>query len=146
MSNVKTIGYYRKSKWLCFAAAILVYFLPFIIVTACLLPLTKQSGGTAFAIGIAIIAINALPFVVGIFKGLFAHYPMLTGLLIAVVFLAVYGFFKSDVFQTYASIFCWIEFAVAVGALASMVFWHFYRKNKRRLETAKTNKEMGLIK
>ena len=143
MSKVKTIGTYRKAKWVCFAASVLSYFLPFIIVTACLLPLTRQTSGTAFAVGMAIVALNALPFIGGVFHSVLAHFPMVN--VLSVVFLMLYVFFTIKLFQDYVSVFCWIEFSAAVGSVVSCVLWHFYRKNARRLETAKTNKDMGLI-
>ena len=144
MSKVKTIGFYRAAKWGCFAASILFYFLPCIIVTACLLPLTQQSSGTSFALGMAIIGLNALPFIGGIFRSVLAHIPMINFL--SIVFLMLYGFFTMKLFQHYVSIFCWIELSAALGSIVSCVFWVLYEKNARRLETAKTNKEMGLIK
>lgn len=143
MSKVKTIGYYRAAKWICLAASVLFYFLPFIIVTACLIPVTQQSEGTSFALGLAIIGLNSLPFIGGIFKSIFAHLPMINGL--SIVFLMLYSFFTLQLFQDFVSVFCWIELSAAIGSVISCVFWVLYLKNKSRLDIAKTNKQMGLI-
>lgn len=139
----KTTGSYKAAKYIFFAASLLVYFVPFIVVTACLLPLMKQTVGTSFAIGAALIVLNALPFIGGVFRSVLAHFPFVN--LLSVVFLLLYGFFTLDLFSEHVYIFCWIEFAAAVGSLLSCVFWHFYGKYSRRVEIAKTNKEMGLI-
>lgn len=145
MSEPKTIRTYRTAKWSCFAASVLFYFLPFIVVAACLIPTMQTEGdaGQSWAIGIAIVVLNALPFIGGCLRHITAHFPMINFL--SFFFLLLYGFFTLKLFQVYVYKFCWIEFAAAIGSVISCVFWHYYEKNKRKLEIAKTNKEMGVI-
>lgn len=73
MSKYKT---FTKEKWLYFAFSIITYFLPFIIVSACLLPIVKEATGLKIAMGLGIMLINAIPFLMGIFKAFFAHFPI----------------------------------------------------------------------
>lgn len=138
MSNYKT---YAKEKWLYFASAITVYFLPFIIVTACLLPFIKAAGGFKIAIGLGIVFINAIPFLMGIFKSFFAHFPMLNILSIAFLFLAV--FFTGEVFSAYVDRFLWIESAAAVGSIVSCILWAKYCKYSKWHESVKANVRSG---
>lgn len=146
MSEPKTIRSYRAAKWTCLAVSVLAYFLPFIVVAACLIPgmqTEAKDAGQLWAVGIAIIILNSLPFIGGCLRHITAHFPMMNFL--SFFFLLLYGFFTLQLFREYVYKFCWIEFAALVGSVVSCVFWHFYRKNKRKLEIAKTNKEMGVI-
>lgn len=146
MSERKTISSYRTAKWSCFAASLAFYFLPFIIVAACLIPTMRteaKDAGECWAIGIAIVVLNAMPFVGGCLRHITAHFPMINFL--SIFFLLLYSFFTLRLFQNYVYKFCWIELAAALGSVVSCVFWHYYKKNKRKLEIAKTNKEMGVI-
>ena len=138
MSNYKT---YAKEKWLYFAMAIATYFLPFIIVTACLLPFIKAAGGFKIAMGMGIVLINAIPFLMGIFKSFFAHFPMLNILSIAFLILAV--FFTGDLFGSYVDRFLWIEAAAAVGSIASCFLWAKYRKYSKWRESVKATVQSG---
>lgn len=130
-----------KQKWMCFALAIIFYFLPFIIVTACLLPLTKASEGMKWGIGMGIVLINAIPFLMGVFRAFFAHFPMLN--ILSFVFLALAAFFMLDYFRYYAEIFLWIEFAAALGSIASCVSWGLFRKYSHWRESIKANIKSG---
>lgn len=138
MSNYKT---YAKEKWLYFAMAIAAYFLPFIMVTACLLPFIKASGGFKIAMGMGIVLINAIPFLMGIFKSFFAHFPMLNILALAFLLLAV--FFTGDIFGSYVDRFLWIEAAAAVGSIVSCILWTKYRKYSKWNESVKANVQSG---
>lgn len=139
----KSIREYRRAKWLCFAFSILSYFLPFIIVTVCLIPAVKTDSGTRCAMVISIILLNALPFIGGMIRHITAHFPMINFL--SIFFLLLYSFFTMQIFQNYVYKFCWIELSAALGSVVSCVFWNKYKKNARKLEIAKTNKEMGVI-
>ena len=123
MSKYKT---YTKEKRLYFIMSILVYFLPFIITTACFLPIVKGATGFKIAVGFGIVVINAIPFLTGIFRSLFAHFPMLN--IMAIVFLFVAGFFSLDFFMKSREIFCWIELAAATGSVVSCFLWAKYLK------------------
>ena len=128
-------------KWISFALSIICYFLPFIIVTACLLPLTEASNGTKWGIGLVLVVINAIPFLMGVFRSLFAHFPMLN--ILSFVFLALAAFFMLDYFRYYAEIFLWIELAAALGSLASCVFWAMFKKYSHWRESVKANVRSG---
>ena len=123
MKNYKT---FFKQKWLYFSLSLIVYFLPFVIVTACLLPLTKAATGTKWAIGIVVVLINAVPFLMGALRMFFSHFPMANILALAFILLA--AFFRLDCFQYYAEIFIWIELAALLGSVLACVFWAKFRK------------------
>ena len=141
MSKYKT---YKKEKRLFFAFSIISYFLPFIIVTACLLPLIKATEGFKIAIGLGIMFINAIPFLMGVFKTFFAHFPMLN--LLSVVFLALAAFFTFEVFANYMHIFCWIELAAALGSVISCILWGQYRKCADFARTMKATVKSGAFR
>lgn len=132
---------YVKEKWLYFALSIVAYFLPFIITAACLLPFVEAAKGFKIAIGLGIVIINAIPFLTGIFKSFFAHFPMLN--MLAAVFIVLAAFFRLDVFKNYADIFLWIEFAAALGSIASCVLWGQYRKYADYNKTMKATVKSG---
>lgn len=134
---------YKKQRFLFFWLSIAVYFLPYIIVTACLLPLMKTAAGTRAGIGLAVIALNALPFLGGILKGFRAHFPFVN--LIAFVFVLLAAFFLSELFKNYVYTFLWVELAAVLGSVAACVLWHFHRKYKRLNETYRANKKIGVI-
>ncbi|MDE6667162.1 MAG: hypothetical protein K2K38_02295 [Clostridia bacterium] len=141
MSNYKT---YRKEKWLYFAFAIIAYFLPFIIVTACLLPMVKAAEGFKIAMGLGIVVINAIPFLMGVFKAFFAHFPMFN--LLAVIFLLLAAFFALDAFKSYMETLCWIELAAAVGSVISCILWGQYKKYADFNRTMKATVKSGAFK
>lgn len=140
MSNYKT---YKKQRFLFFWLSIAVYFLPYIIVTACLLPLVKTDVGAKAGIGLAVIALNALPFLAGIFKGFRAHFPFVN--LIAFVFVLLAAFFLSELFKNYVYTFLWIELAALLGSIAACVLWHFHRKYKRKAQTVGDVLKSGIL-
>lgn len=137
-SNYKT---FKKEKILYFALAVTAYFLPFIITTACLLPFVKAAQGFKIAAGLGIVIVNAIPFLMGIFRSFFAHFPMFN--LLAVAFLMLGGFFMLDVFRSCAETLLWIELAAAVGSIASCVFWALHKKYARYAESVKATVASG---
>ncbi len=132
---------FRKEKWLYFALSIVFYFVPFIVTTACLLPVVKAATGFKIAIGLAVVFINAIPFLTGVFKAFFAHFPMLN--VIAVIYLLVAGFFALDVFMRSRETFLWIELAAALGSVVSCVFWAKYLKYRDYNNTVKATVKSG---
>lgn len=90
MSGYKS---YRKEKWLYFVFCVLAYFLPFIIVTSVFFPMIEAAKGFKIAIGLGVVFINAIPFLMGIFRAFFAHFPMFN--MLAVVFVALAAFSRS---------------------------------------------------
>lgn len=138
MSKYKT---FTKEKWLYFAFSTITYFLPFIIVSACLLPIVKEATGLKIAMGLGIVLINAIPFLMGIFKAFFAHFPMFNMLAVAFLFLA--AFFTLDVFKTCVDKLLWIELAAALGSVVSCVLWAKYRKYSHYQKTMKATIKSG---
>ncbi|MDE6597605.1 MAG: hypothetical protein K2K60_03090 [Clostridia bacterium] len=138
MSKYRT---FTKEKWLYFILSVIAYFAPFIIVTACLLPFIKAADGFKIAMGLGIVFINAIPFLMGIFRAFFAHFPMFN--MLALVFLILAAFFTLDVFRTYVDRFLWIETAAALGSIVSCVFWTKYRKYAKWQQSVKANVKSG---
>lgn len=138
MAKYKT---FKKEKWLYFVFSVLAYFLPFIIVAACLLPMVKAAQGLKIAMGLGIVFINAIPFLMGIFKAFFAHFPMLN--ILAIVFLCLAAFFILDVFKTCVDKLLWIEGAAALGSIASCILWAKHRKYAKWHESVKANVRSG---
>ena len=131
---------YRIKRYLFFWASILAYFLPFVVVTASLLPFMTASTGKKFAIGMALVLVNALPFIGGIFRSLFAHFPFINGL--SILFLGLAFFFCADLFQSYVYTFISIEISAALGSIAACVLWALHLKFKRKCEQAQTYYEL----
>ena len=138
MKNYKS---YTKEKWLYLVFSVTAYFLPFIIVTACLLPMVNVAGGFKAAMGLGIVLINAIPFLMGVFKAFFAHFPMFN--ILAVVFLCLAAFFTLDVFRGCVDKLLWIELAAAVGSIASCILWGKYRKYSHYQKTMKATVGSG---
>lgn len=138
MSKYKT---FKKEKWLYFALSIVVYFLPFIITTACFLPIVKGATGFKIAVGFGVVVVNAIPFLTGVFRSLFAHFPMLN--LMAIVYLFIAGFFSLDFFIKSREIFCWIELAAAIGSVASCFLWAKHLKYAGYQKTMKATIKSG---
>ncbi len=123
MSDVKT---YKKEKYIYFALSVVFYFLPFTVTAACLLPFVKAAEGFKIALGLGVVIINAIPFLVGVFRWFFSHFPMLN--FVSLLFLALEAFFRMEVFRTYADTFLWIELAAGAGSIASCILWAKYLK------------------
>lgn len=135
---------FTKEKWLYFLFSILAYFLPFIIVSACLLPMVQVAKGFKVAMGLGIVFINAIPFLMGVFRAFFAHFPMVNILALAFLFLAT--FFALDVFKSCVDKLLWIESAAAIGSIVSCVLWSKYRKYSKWHESVKATVRSGAFK
>lgn len=138
MAEYKT---YRKEKRLYFVLAIVFYFVPFVAVTACLLPMMTEASGLKTAIGFGIVIINAVPFITGVFRAFFAHFPMLN--LLSILFIMLAAFFTLELFKRYVEIFLWIELSAAIGSILSCVFWAKYRKYADYQRSVKANVKSG---
>lgn len=138
MSSYRT---FTKEKWLYFIFSVLAYFLPFIIVAVCLLPMVQTANGFKIAMGLGIVVINAIPFLMGLFKSFFAHFPMVN--ILAILFLCLAAFFTLDVFKSCVDKLLWIESAAAVGSVISCVLWSRYRKYSKWHESVKANVKSG---
>ena len=133
---------FKKEKWIFFALAIVVYFLPFIIVTACTFPfIYKADAGYKTALGILIVIINALPFLCGVFKSFLAHFPMLN--LFAIGFGILGTLFTFNIFAEYMDKFLWIELAAALGSVVSCIFWGLHRKYAKYAQSVKATVLIG---
>lgn len=138
MAEYKT---FKKQRIIYFWLAIAAYFLPFIIVSACLLPFIKINGGLKIAVGLGIVIINAIPFLMGVFKAFFAHFPMLN--ILSIVFLCLAAFFTLDIFRCYVDKLLWIESAAAVGSVVSCIFWAKHLKYQKWNESVKATVGSG---
>ncbi len=138
MADYKT---YAKEKRLYFAFSVIAYFLPFITVTASLLPMVEAARGLKIAMGLGIAFVNAIPFLMGLFKAFFAHFPMLN--ILAIVFLCLAAFFTLDVFKKCVDNLLWIELAAATGSILSCVLWAKYRKYADYNRTMKATVKSG---
>lgn len=138
MNNYKT---FKKEKWVYFLLSVVAYFLPFLIVTAALMPMIQIAKGLKVAIGFGVVIVNTIPFLMGIFKAFFAHFPMLNILAIVFLFLAV--FFTADVFRNCVDKFLWIESSAAIGSIASCFLWGKHRKYAKWSESVKANIKSG---
>ena len=90
--NYKT---FKKEKRVFLALSVAAYFIPFLAVTAGLLPFVKAATGFKLAVGLGILIINAVPFLMGVFRSFFSHFPMFN--LLAVAFLCLGGFFTLNI-------------------------------------------------
>ena len=143
MSKSMTPAQYRRRRYAYFWTALACYFVPYIVATSCLLPFMVESAGLKWGIGLAVVFVNALPFIGGVLRGLFAHVPFIN--VLAIVFLFLAGFFMLDVFRDYVSTFMTIEACAAGGSVLACVFWGLHRKYKAKDGQAKTMKELGVI-
>ena len=143
MTTNKKYKGYRLKRYLFFWLAIIVYFLPYLIATACFLPVMKAPHGTKWAIGLAVMGINAIPFIAGIFKGFRAHFPFVN--MSAFVFVLLAGFFTLELFSDYVYTFLTIEAIALAGSIAACVLWHFHRKYKRKAQTVSDVLKSGLL-
>lgn len=140
MKKYKT---YKKQRYLFFWLAIAVCFVPYVVATSCLLPFMVTSDGQRVAIGLAVVFLNALPFVGGVLLNFRAHFPFFN--LPALLFIVLAGFFLLDVFADYVSSFLVIETTAFVGGIAACVLWHFHRKYKRKSRTVSDVVKSGLV-
>lgn len=140
MTTYKT---YKKERYLFFWLSLVAYFLPYIVTTACLLPMMRAAQGVKWGIGLAVVALNAIPFLTGIFKGFRAHFPFVN--LLAFVFVLLAGFFCLELFHNYVYTFLTIEAVALEGSVAACVLWHFHRKYKRKAQTVGDVLKSGIL-
>ncbi len=138
MAKYKT---FRKEKWIYLALSIIFYFLPFIVVTACLLPMVMAASGLKIAMGLGIVFINAIPFLMGVFRAFFSHFPMLN--VLAIAFLCLAAFFSLEVFKNCVDKLLWIEGSAVLGSLISCILWGKYLKYKKWSESVKATVNSG---
>lgn len=140
MSKYKT---YRKERYLFFWLSIVVYFVPYVVTTACLFPLVKSEPGTKWAVGLFVVFLFSLPFVTGIFKGFRAHFPFASPVADLTLFLLV--FMTTNYFQSYLYTLLWISLAAGIGRYAACALWFLHRKYKRKCQTVSDVVKSGLL-
>lgn len=134
---------YKKQRYIYFWLSLISYFVPYVAVTAALLPMMVESVGMKWGIGLAVVALNALPFIGGVLRHIFAHVPFIN--MLALVFMLLAGFFLLDVFREYVYTFMSIEAAALGGSLLACVFWGLHKKYKRQNQTIKTVVKSGVL-
>lgn len=134
---------YRKEKYIYFWLTFAFYFLPFIIATACLLPFVEESTGTKWSIGLAVVLVNMLPFVGGVFRVIFSHTPFIN--LPAILFSAFSMFFTAPLFSDYVYTYATIMNCAALGSILATVFWSLHRKYKTKADTVHTVLKSGVL-
>lgn len=134
---------YKKQRYIYFWLSLVSYFVPYIVATSCLLPFMAESVGAKWGIGLAIVFVNALPFIGGVLRSLFAHFPFIN--MLSLVFMLLSGFFLLDVFHDYVSTFMTIEACALGGSFLACVFWGLHMKYKRQNQTVKTVLKSGVL-
>ena len=132
---------YKKEKWIYLLLSIIVYFLPFIVVSSIFFPIITASKGFKFALGFGILVINTISLLIGFYMSFFAHFPMLNR--VAVIFMLLGTFFTMEIFQYYVEVFYWIEGAATVGSILSCVFWAKFKKYSDWHQSIKANIKSG---
>lgn len=143
----KTLKSYRTRKWAYLFASIFLYFFPVILTTFIVLPPTVTEGtkmGMTLAVGLLVIAVNALPFVSGILQHLFSHVPMINT--VAIIYAGVYSFLSLKFTASYGEKLFIISIVAVVASIISTVFFELFRLNAKKVVSAKTITEMGLLK
>ena len=134
---------YQTKRFAFFWSSIFIYFVPYIIATACLLPFVKTTEAKKWALGLAVLVINFLPFLMGIFKGFRARFPFVN--VISFVFVILANFFLSDLFQNYVYTLLTIESVALAGSIVACVLWFFHRKYKRKAQTVADVLKSGIL-
>lgn len=134
---------YKAQRYLFFWLSAAFYFLPYIIATACLLPFMEAATGMKWSIGLVVALVNALPFIGGVFRVLFAHTPFIN--LPALLFVALAGFFMLPLFRDFVYTFLVIESCAAGGGILATVFWALHNKYKTKAETVRTVLKSGVL-
>lgn len=133
----------KTRRYAYFWCAVAAYFVPYIAATAALLPFMVESTGMKWSIGLAVVLLNALPFVGGVLRHLFSHVPFIN--MLAFVFMLLAGFFLLDVFREYVYTFMTIEACALGGSFFACVFWGLHRKYKTKDGQAKTMRQLGVL-
>ena len=134
---------YKGQRYCFFWATLASYFMPYIAVTAALLPMMTESTGMKWGIGLAVVLLNALPFLRFAMRAFWVYFPFVN--VTAVVFVALAGFFLLDVFKDYVYTFMTIELTAAAGSVFACVFWGLHQKYKRQNLTIKTVVKSGVL-
>ena len=134
---------YTTQRYIFFWLSVVLYFVPYIVATASLLPFMTESTGVKFGIGIAVVFVNALPFIGGFLRHLFAHVPFIN--ILALVFMLLAGFFLLDVFREYVYTFMTIEACALAGSVFACISWALHKKYRRQSQTVKTVLKSGIL-
>lgn len=135
---------YQWQRYLFFWLTIGAYFIPTIIATAALLPFVEAEEGTKWGMGIAVVLLNALPFIGGMFRKLLSHVLFVNWL--SIVFLVLAAFFTMDLFSDYVATFCTIETVSFVFSIVACVLWYIHGVYRHRAVTVATVVKSGVLK
>ena len=135
---------YKIYRYLFFWLSVVVYFVPYVVATAALLPFMTESSGMKWGIGLALVAINALPFLGGILRVFRAHFPFVN--MLSFFFILLAGFFTLQVFSDYVYSFMTIEATALAGSIAACILWHFHRRYKQKSQTTSTMLNKDVLK
>lgn len=134
---------FKARRYLFFWGALAVYFLPTVIVTACLLPFMETDEGAKCGIGIAVVALHGLGFLGGIFRGIKAHFPFLHWS--PFLFLLLAMFFTLDIFRSYVYTFMTIAAVSFASSISSSVIWWMHGRYKKKAQTVNAVMESGIL-
>ena len=134
---------YSKQRYIFFWLSVIVYFVPYIVATAFLIPPMSAARSMKWSIGLSVVLLNTLPFIGGMFRRILSHFPFVN--LPAILFVLLAGFFLLDIFRSYVYTFLTIEATAAAGSVAACFMWHLHRKYKRQARTVKTVIKSGVL-
>ncbi|MGN0807992.1 MAG: hypothetical protein ACI4MN_06070 [Candidatus Coproplasma sp.] len=135
---------FKKEKWVFLILSVFIYFVPFIVVTACLFPLmNKADAGYRWALGIVLVLMRVVPFILRSLHSAVAHCPMLdlTSLVLFLVALS----FRFDIFADYQDKFLIILGVSVASSIISTVFWFLYKKYAAYHTSIKAAKKSGMF-
>lgn len=141
---MSALKYYKKRKYLFFALTFIAYFAPLIVSVSCFFPFMRyKSEGVKITCGLVLVIANTLPFLTGILKHFFAHYPFLNVVAIAFCFLAF--IFNSNALKNYTYSLIIIEICSTAGSIIACIFWSRYLSYAGQVKIEKTNKKSEKI-
>lgn len=135
---------FKKEKWIFFILTVFIYFVPFIVVTACLFPMMKKAdAGYRWALGIILVLMRVIPFVLRSLHSLVAHCPMLD--LTSIVLFVVAFLFRFEIFADYQDKFLIILAVSALSSIISTVLWFLFKYFNKQAGIIKTVDKSGII-
>lgn len=135
---------FREKKWVLFILSVFIYFVPFIVVTACLFPMMKKADvGYRLALGIVLVLMRVVPFILRSLHSLVAHCPMLDLTSIVLFFVAIS--FRFGIFADYQDKFLIILGVSALSSIVSSVLWFLFKKYNKSTGEYKTMRDSGMF-
>lgn len=135
---------YGPKKWMFLAMTYIIYFVPMIVVVSVFFPMMKfKSESLKVASGMLLVLLNTIPFIMGILRKFFAHFPFLN--IVAIALCGLCLFFTSDTFKNYNYTILTIEAVASVSSIASCWCYYQYMKYKEKDKTIKTLLQSGAL-